>query len=195
MIPVNATRRRGKIAHLPYALRAEVCGRLRDGATYRSIADWLCSQGHDGITEKNVESWAKPDPETQSCGYQDWLTQEAKLETLRANRDFALQVVRDGAGGDIHEASLNFAASGLFDALSGFDVEQLKSSLREKPELYLEVVNAIARMSKPGLDFAKYREQVAEKKAAIAAKMQEARGRGGITDETFELIERELKLL
>lgn len=195
MMPVGATRRRGKIARLPYAMRCTVCEKLRDGETYVSISDWLTANGHPDVTPKNVESWAKPDAETGSCGYADWLAQEAKMATLERSRDFALSVVREGSGGDVHEAALNLAASELFDTLVDFDPQKLRTALADKPEMYLELVNSIARLSKPGLDFAKYREQVRERKEAIAAQLSAAKGRGGITDETFELIERELKLL
>jgi hypothetical protein len=72
-----------------------------------------------------------------------------------------------------------------------------------------QLVELVARLTKPTMEFAKlqekrremelneakYRDQVADRKRAMEAELGKAKVSGGITPETLEKIERELKLL
>jgi len=80
------TSRHGKIARLPKAVREELNRRLADGATGRSLVEWLNAQpevqalidsefaGHP-IREQNLSQW-------KSGGYRDWLHQQEALELM-----------------------------------------------------------------------------------------------------------------
>jgi len=189
-----STRRKGKIAQLSYALRTRVNEMLRDGKRYTEISDWLASNGAPGISEKNVENWAKPD-DSGSCGYTDWLKDQDRLEDIRAKREFAIEVIKANDGATIHEAAMQFMASQLYDVVVDFDLAKLKAQLSENPALYNDIASALAKLSKGGLEYARYRDQVAERKAAIEAEIASAKTGGGLTQDTLERIERELKLL
>lgn len=72
-----------------------------------------------------------------------------------------------------------------------------------------ELIELVARLTKPTMEYAKlqekrmerelaerkYRDLVAEKKAAMEREISNAKSSGGLTAETLEKIERELKLL
>jgi len=189
-----ATRRKGKIAALPFAIRQQVNVALRDGCTYGDVAKMLAGLGYTDITEKNVENWTKPGDDGTS-GYLDWTKEQERLEDLNRKREFALQVVQQHDSGTIHEAAIQLAASQLYEVITEFDLASLKEQLREEPERYQDIVNSLARLSKSGIDYARYRDQVAERKRAIESEIGKARDKGGVTAETLERIERELKLL
>ena len=88
-----STRRKGKVAQLPYDLRTRVNIMLRDGFTYGKVSEFCASVQHPEINEKNVEYWAKPD-ENGSCGFQDWMREQERLQDIAARREFALEVVK-----------------------------------------------------------------------------------------------------
>lgn len=188
-----STRRKGKVAGLAHAVRTAINLALRDGATYADAA--RLAPADAGITEKNIENWAKADPTTGTSGYLDWLAEQDRLADMQAKREFALEVVRQNEGSTIHEASLQLAASQLYEVVSEFDLDGLKADLRDSPKNYGLVVDALTKLSKGGLEFAKYRDRVAEQKRRIEAELGKAKAPGGLTPDTIERIERELKLL
>lgn len=189
-----STRRKGKIAQLPYETRNRVNLALRDGLTYSAVVSMLEQLGHQGITEKNVENWAKPD-ESGSCGYQDWLKEQDRLADIESKRNFALEIVRANAGNDIHEAGLQLMAAHLYEVATDFDVNALKSRLADKPELFAQVTRGMCDLSKAGLELAKYREHVVETKRALAELASKRDQAGGLSPDTVARIEQELRLL
>ncbi len=186
-----ANRRTGKIARLPFELRTVVNTMLRDGKPYGEIIAWLVSNGitePGEVNDQNLTNW-------REGGHQDWLAEQARLEEMQAKREFALQIVQQNEGSKIHEAALQIAASQVYEVLTEFDLSSLKDLLAEKPENYAQIINGLAKLSKGGLEFEKYREQVAQRKEAIAKQLDAARSKGGLQPETLDAIERELKLL
>jgi hypothetical protein len=179
--------RRGKIARLPAARRAVVNRMLRDGASYASVIEELKGEIPD-LNASNVTNW-------QQGGYQEWLREQDRLEDMRIRREFALEVVRENKGSEIHEAGLQVAASQIYELLSDFDVNTLKEKLAGDPENYARIVNAIAKLSDGGLKYERYRAEVAAAKARIEAELKQGSREGGLTPEARERIERELKLL
>mgnify|MGYP000913137709 CR=1 FL=1 len=188
-----STRRKGKMAQLPYALRTRVNVMLRDGCTYAKVAAFCASEGHPEINEKNVEYWSKPD-ETGSCGFQDWMREQERLQDIAARREFALEVVKANPGSDLNEASIQLAASHLYELATEFDVENFKRRLTDDPTLYCNVVDMMTKLSRSSLAFAQFRERVAAAQRAIAAECKRAASEG-ISPETLSRIEQELKLL
>jgi hypothetical protein len=191
--------RKGKIARLPKALRDEVCQRMEDGATYGSILTWLNELPEvkamleaqfkgDGVNEQNLTNW-------RQGGFLEWKTVQDRIAGMTRKQEFALDIVKANEGGTMHEATLLMAASQLYDVLGDFDVQGLKETLAEKPELYSEVVNSLAKLSKGSLELNKFKDHVASRKAAIEAELGVAQDKGGIQPETLERIKRELNLL
>lgn len=160
---------------------------LRDGATYAQIIK--VSEKHDlfGINDQNLTNW-------KDGGYQDWLREQERLDDMRAKREFALEVVKQNEGSKLHEATLQLAASQLYEVISEFDLSHLKKLLTEEPENYSAIVNSLAKLSKSGLEYEKYRESVRSAKEAIQEKLQKTKG-GGLAQETIGFIEEKLKLM
>jgi Lhr-like helicase len=179
--------RTGKIARAPFELRTKVNEMLRDGCPAKDVIMFL-EQHEIRVDEDVVSRW-------RQGGYQDWLKEQARLDDMRFRREFALQIVKENDGSKIHEATLQIAATQLYETLADFDLMPLKELLKEKPENYPKVVNAIAKLSKGALDVQKYKDLVAEQKKKIEAAINEGKNKGGFSTETIEKIERELKLL
>lgn len=190
---MSTRRRTGKVASLPHDVREQINLMLRDGVPYGKIIERLGKVGA-GLSEKNVENWAKADEDGRS-GYQDWCAQRERLADLQAKREFAIEVVRENAGSDIHEAALQVAASQLYEVITEFDLASIKQRLVDKPESYTDLVTALSKLSKNGLDYAKYRDRVAEQKRKMTAEISRAKQEGGLSAETLARIESALNLL
>jgi hypothetical protein len=186
-----SNRRTGKIARLPFEVRTAVNEKLRDGVAYLAIAKWLFDEGHGKpgeINEQNLTNW-------KDGGHQDWLKEQERLADMQNKREFALQIVKENDGSKLHEANLHLAASQLYDVLTDFDVASLKELLADKPENYAILANSLAKLSKGNIEIQKYKDANARAMAEVEkAKSVIERG-GGLTAETLERIERELKLL
>lgn len=181
-------RRTGKIASLPKEIRDGVNTRLRDGVKYREIIEWLESLGHTGFNEQNVTAWFQG-------GHKDWLGEVARLDDMRWKREFALEVVKQNEGSQLHAASLQLATSQLYEVISEFDTEGLKARLAENPAEFNDVVKSLAALSKGALELEKFQDHVRTQKDAIARELKQANDSGGISPDTMQRIERELKLL
>ena len=188
-----STRRRGKIARLPHALREQVNRALRDGKTYVSVEKLLADAGHTDISEDNVRNWHNG--HGGESGFQEWLRQQHRIEDIQRRREWALETVKSGDLGSFSEAGLMDAASKLFEVSSDFDVQLLRDKLDEDPELYLELTKAIARMAKPELEFRKFKEHVAAQKQRLQEAAADAKREGGISEETLKRIEEAANLL
>ena len=148
--------RTGKIARAAFEVRTRVNEMLRDGATAGAIIKFLESKDVFGVTEMNVTNW-------RQGGHQDWLTEQSRLQDMQAKREFALEIVRQNEGSKLHEASLQLAASQLYEVITDFDLQNLKGLLKDEPENYAKIVTALARLSKGALDRERYKDIVAEK--------------------------------
>src|SRR5439155_1562623 len=124
-----------------------------DGLPYRKIIEQLGEHGK-GLNQQNFTNWKKG-------GHQDWLDQQARLEDMRDKREFALDIVRENAGGELQEASIQIAASQIYQILMDYDLRALKKSLKCDPENYARVINALSKLSDGGLKFDRYRAEVA----------------------------------
>lgn len=191
--------RHGKIARLQKPHRDQVSHLLQNGASAQTVIEYVAGlvaageRDADGapvepLNDVNVTLW-------RQGGYEDWLKEQRRLEDMRLRRDAAFEIITANEGAKIQEASLNIAASQLYEVLTEMDLAGLKDKLKEKPELYPEVIRSLAPIAKAALDVEKWKENVRERKAAIERELGVALNKGGITKETREKIERELNLL
>jgi hypothetical protein len=181
-------REMGKIAGLPKTVRDRLNQMLLDGVTYRKIAENLGDHGHGkALNEQNICQWRK-------SGHQLWLKQQERLDDMRSKREFAMDIVRENEGGEIQEASMQIAASQIYQVLIEFDLSSLEESLKDDPENYARIVNALFKLSDGGLKYQRYRAEVALRKANIEKEMARSEP-GGITPETRRRIEHELNLM
>lgn len=181
-------KRTGKVAELDFDKRQLVNQMLRDGRTYAQIAEVMKGHGVPDLNEQNISNWFHG-------GFKDWLAQQERLEKMRFQKELALEIVRQNEGSQIHEATLQLAASQLYEVISETDLASLKALIADEPENYAKLVNSLAKLSKGGLEFEQYRAKVEERNRRIAAELETAKNKGGLTPETIERIERELNLL
>ena len=181
-------RRTGKIARLPFESRTEVNKRLRDGQTYEVISKWLADEGYGEFNAENLSNW-------KDGGHQDWLRDQERLESMRLRSEAAMELARNNQGSKLPEAAMLIAAQQISEVLEEFDTNRLKELLDEKPENFANLVNAVSRMTKEAREFEKYRDAVAERKAAIERTLTAAKKSGGLSAETIEEIESQLRLL
>src|SRR5205823_5513256 len=92
------------------------------------------------------------------------------------------------------QASLDLAASHIYELLHKFEPESLKEPLNGDPQNYTRILYALFKLSELNLKLERYRAEVAERKALIQSALAKA-GERGITPETRAQIEQELSLL
>jgi hypothetical protein len=177
----------GKVACLSKKLRDMVNHMLQDGVRYNQIIERLKSAGHTGLTPDNISRW-------YLGSYKTWEAEQARLEDMKAKREFAFKIVRENAGSRIHEAGLLLAASQLYDLVAEFDLDSLKELLKTNPENYTKVVDTLTKLSKGALDLEKFKANVAEQKRKIEAELGASKAEG-LTPEAITKIEEALNLL
>ena len=199
--------RHGKIARLPHPIREQINRRLENGEAGKQIAEWLntlpevaavMAAEFDGqpVNEVNVSNW-------KMGGYRDWEAQQEALEAVRqfganadelsqaANGQFADQLAlclmariavalkQPAAGGDDPERQLQ-----RLRELCG-DVVALRKGDHNAQWLRIE-------REKLDLDLKKQAEEEAARQKEIE-RLKNPR-KGGLTQETLDLIEKELNL-
>jgi len=97
-------------------------------------------------------------------GFQDWTRNQLWLEQTRSRLDMAIDVMTEHDGPNVHNANLHIAATQLIQDL----IVRGEKLLGEKPEEYVALINAIARLSHQALNFQKYREACALARTEVA---------------------------
>jgi hypothetical protein len=179
-------RRTGDVARLPKTLRDSINQLLQDGVPYAQIAKQLTEQGRP-ISEQSVSRWSRG-------GHRDWLRDQERLDKMDRIRTFAVKSVRAHGGSTVHEAGLSLAASQVYELLTHFDTDNLREKMNSDPAAFTRLVNTLARLADEGLKYERYRAEIAERKANIQKRLASTKP-GGISDETREWIEHELKLM
>ena len=112
---------------------------IQDGVPYAQIIEKLGEQGK-GLKGDHLSEW-------KTGGYEDWLLQQERVDDLGATREAALSLVRQKAGAPVQDAARSIASAQLYELLLSFDPRNFAAVLPEKPELYLRIINALARLS------------------------------------------------
>lgn len=184
--------RRGKVARLSREHRNLVNLGMDDGCTATAIIEALKDAGvkPEALPNAdNLSSWRKG-------GFLEWKDQRLRLEEMKARREFAYEIARENEGSKIHEANLQVVASQIYEVFSDIDPAVLKAQVAADPQVYTRLVGRMAQISRSALEFQKFKDNVAERKAAIERELKGAvKNKGGISPETIARIERELNLL
>lgn len=193
----------GKIARLTHEHRTRVNQMLRDGCTAREIAEWVrqATAGDTELTDPNVTAW-------RQGGYQDWLKNQQRIESMRARadmaRDLVLELKKSGPEGThVTEANELLIASQINEVLADFNPEHLKALLIESPDKFFNLVTSAGTLSnertkrrKLELEFRKYKDAVEARKKEIQDALNTAKNAdAAITAETIAEIEAKLNLL
>ncbi|HWH68614.1 MAG TPA: hypothetical protein VNT26_04480 [Candidatus Sulfotelmatobacter sp.] len=142
-------RRKGKIARLPKPTRDLINHMLDDNLPYHVIID----EPGEGLNAQNLTNWVQG-------GYQDYLKHQAALDRVRAEMEFATDLLKEtdnAAPTLLHRATNLIAATQLFDAVRQYGDEALKNLLLGNPAKYLTMLNTIATMANAGIKLEKQR--------------------------------------
>src|SRR5882757_2236796 len=90
--PQPSSRRNGKIARLPKETRDMINRMLDDGIPYHVIIDELGEAG-ESLNTQNLTNW-------KQGGYQDWLKNQALIDRMRAQTEFAMDLLRETGHAD-----------------------------------------------------------------------------------------------
>jgi hypothetical protein len=182
--------RRGKIARLPHAVRAELNQRLRDGAVGTELLAWLNAlpevqtvlrEQFDGrpVNDQNLSDW-------RHGGYEEWLAKSADYEEARKTTEHA-QYICSALGLDPSDALSVIVTGHLVRLLNG------DASTDDVAKLG-PILSAVTRRDQIALAREKWEEQK-RRNAEAAAKLSAVAAQGGISPENLKRIEEAIALL
>jgi Protein of unknown function (DUF3486) len=148
-------RRRGVIARLPNNVREMLNLKLQDGVTYGEISAWLETQGYAGVDKSQLRRWFQG-------GFADWVREQAELKRIGAREEFALNLVKGTDYTTFQEASFKMASAQFFEAFRQLDVVGLNEALKDKPELYVRMLNGLVRMAKGRIEMERFKRERGE---------------------------------
>ncbi len=112
---------RSKIGRLPFAVRNELCERMRDGATGAELCAWLNKHkafkatNASPINDQNITDW-------RGTGYAAWLKGHERAQHLRDYAE-AAQHIAEATGGDPTAVASRILTGKLLDMLEAVDEE------------------------------------------------------------------------
>ncbi len=130
----------GHIARLPEKVRDHVNQMIADGLPHLEIISRL-GEHAEGITPTHITTWKT------HGGYDRWLQHRDTKAALSITRGEATDLASEKPAAPLQEASRSLASAQIYDLLRMFDTTALRSALASKPELYLQLIAAISRLS------------------------------------------------
>ena len=130
----TSSRRNGKIARLPEAIRHQVNQMLRDGTPYGAIIKWLTDNGHPGFIPMNLSRWVEG-------GYEDWLSEREREHAYRDRLQWAAEIEQENGVDAMLRAKLNLNALQLFDALSQVDTQRVADKISGRADKFCTIMN------------------------------------------------------
>ncbi len=123
---------RSKIGRLPFAVRNELCERLRDGQTGTDVLAWANKTaawravkravGCGDINPQNLSDW-------RDTGYADWLKDQERTDHLRKLAEFA-DAVASRTGGDPSAVGARIVAGKLLDVCESAEGESVQELVK-----------------------------------------------------------------
>jgi Protein of unknown function (DUF3486) len=184
--PDIPSRRKGKIAQLPKEIRDKINVMMQNGESYPAIIEYFRPSGLI-LLPKNLSNWFVG-------GHQDWLREQRSVDENRRRREFATDLFSEKDGPQIHQATLQVAATNLCQLLVDLDPVAMRETLEDNPDKYTRLLNAIARLSDGAIKCDRHRTDEAERHAKIE-KINAPAQKRGISDESLKAAEDKLNLL
>jgi hypothetical protein len=195
---------RSKIGRLPWAIRNELCERIRDGATGAATLAWLNGlpetarmleeHGYSPINAQNLTDW-------RTSGYADWLAEQDKTERLRSLASLSQQIAAQ-TGGDPSAVGARILAGKLLDALESAQAEDqdalvkafvsLRSAENDAARVALAADKQRLDEQKHALDRDKFRRTLCEEFLRLVESeraMSIANGKGSNSEKIQALLE------
>src|SRR5580765_1222594 len=170
-------RRTGKIARLKKVDRDRLNQMLRDGEPYADILEKL-GEPAKHITVQNVSDWSRG-------GYLDWESDQEWLEESQAEMEVALDVGMECDARKVNQSVIQIAVLKVFQGLRKMGLDTMDEKRLTDPAVFARVANALARLSREGLNLQKHGEAAAK---AVAAELKRLDPKRELTDREDEII-------
>ena len=144
------SRRNGKVARLPAAVRELINSMLDQGTPYKLIIHKLGTPGQH-INEDNISNW-------RLGGYQDYLKAQAINQRARVQVHAALALVRESGQLDITQLKITCAQVALLRclaALAEHGEQSARNALLRNPAKVITLINACCNLSNTQITFEK----------------------------------------
>src|SRR5216117_1870979 len=150
----SKSRRNGKVARLPVALREQINHMLDDGVPYKTIIEKLGDAGKH-LNEDNISNW-------RLGGHQDYLNTLQLNDRARTQTEAAADVLRDT--GQLGPAKLQqvcqeIALLQYLRTLMDHGDQLAQDSLKKNPAKMITLMNACCNMSNSGLAIEKHKRR------------------------------------
>ena len=149
------SRRNGKVARLPSALRDQINHLLDDGVPYKKIIESLGDAGKH-INEDNLSNW-------RLGGYQDYLKAQAIADRARVQIESAAEVVRENGHTDpvkLQQVCSEVSLLTYLITLVHHGDNLTKRALTKNPSKFITLVNACCNASNAGLARDKFKRRI-----------------------------------
>jgi hypothetical protein len=150
------SRRNGKVARLPIALRDQINQLIDDGVPYRAIIDKLGEQGKH-LNEDNLSNW-------RLGGYQDYLKCQAINDRARTQTEAAADLVRESGHLDPREVQRVCSELALLhycETLLEHGEQIANDSLKKNPAKMITLINACSNMSNANITIERHQHKLA----------------------------------
>ena len=150
----SKSRRNGKVARLPLALREQINHMLDDGVPYKKIIAKLGEAGKH-LKEDNISNW-------RLGGHQDYLNTLQLNDRARTQTEAAADVLRDT--GQLGPAKLQqvcqeIALLQYLRTLMDHGDHLAQDSLKKNPAKMITLMNTCANMASAGLAIDKFKQR------------------------------------
>ena len=150
----SKSRRNGKVARLPLALREQINQMLDDGVPYKTIIEKLGEAGKH-LNEDNISNW-------RLGGHQDYLNTLQLNDRARTQTEAAADVLRDT--GQLGPAKLQqvcqeIALLQYLRTLMDHGEHLAQDSLKKNPAKMITLMNACCNMANSGLAIDKFKQR------------------------------------
>ena len=162
--------RKGKVARLPNEVRNSICMMMQDGLSSRAILQKLGADTH-GLNQGNLSEW-------KLGGFLDWQRENQWQAELKAQQQFALQLLLTNDETKLPHVVLQIAATQVFQALRKVVPDNFTGKFDADASDYTRLLNSLARISRSSLVFTKYSHLCEKEKAAELKQLDPTRPPG-----------------
>jgi hypothetical protein len=148
----SRSRRNGKVARLPLAVREQINRMLDDGVPYKTIIEKLGPIGR-GLTVHNISNW-------RLGGYHDHLNAQAITDRARMQTEAAIDIVRETGHVDVQQLQQVCRETALLkylDTILHHGERIARHSLEKNPAKLITLINALCNMSNTSIALEKRR--------------------------------------
>jgi len=174
----KSTTRKGHVARLPYEIREQLNALIRDGATAAELNAFLEQNGHKKLNDQNWTNW-------RQGGYQDWLKEQAYLDTVRQKHETIRRELE--AGGlsvldkAIFEVATSLADSDIDPTKAAAAIATLKTAVTGDKRV--QIYERRAALAEQALNLEREKFAAAQARAAQADKAEGVVKDGALTPE------------